>query len=68
MNPQFLVVLLQFLAGVMRIIEVKIVAEAERKQSGKLDVIHASILTLKTSRDPKERREAAIKLKQARGR
>lgn len=49
-------------------IEGEIVKEAERAESGKLEVIQASLLTLKTSRDPKERREAATRLKQARGR
>lgn len=63
-----LTLVLQLLYWIALKIEGEIVKEAERVESGKLEVIQASLLTLKTSRDPKERREAALKLKQARGR
>lgn len=57
---------LQIIVWLLGYVEREMLKEAELKQSGKLDEIQASIHILKTSRDPEERKNAALRLHQAR--
>lgn len=57
---------IEFLTLLVLVFREKMIKEAELKESGKLDEIQASIDILMKSRDPKERKDAAIALGKAR--
>lgn len=61
-----LVKVFEFLSLLALIVQEKIMADAKRKESGKLDAIDEALVILKTSRDPEERKNAAIALHEAR--
>ena len=56
----------EFFTLVALMIQQKMLDDAKLKESGKLDEIDAQIAILKTSRDPEERKNAALALHKAR--